>query len=95
MAGFIAYDNKPSGSYAKLCISKRVGDKVRKTYVCLGKVPDKERNIFRNKERGVFTFNPQTGEYGKPEESFVPNEEPRKKQAVVVGAGLWRRILFG
>lgn len=80
MAGFIAYDNKPSGSYAKLCISKRVGDKVRKTYVCLGKVLDKERNIFRNKERGVFTFNPQTGEYGKPEESFVPNEEPRKNR---------------
>lgn len=81
MAGFIAYDIKSSGTYAKLCISKRVGSKISKTYTCLGRVLDKERRIFRNRERGVFTYDPETGEYGKPEEEYVPEETPRKNRA--------------
>ncbi len=81
MAGFIAYDIKSSGIYAKLCISKRVGTRVTKSYVCLGRVLDKERHIFRNRERGVFTYDPKTGKYGNPPEDFVPEEIPRKNRA--------------
>ncbi|MBO8416656.1 MAG: hypothetical protein IAB19_09770 [Proteobacteria bacterium] len=85
MTGFIAYDKKHGGVYAKFCISRRDGRKVYKTCVSLGRVLDIEHNIFRNRSRGVYTFDPKTGEYGSPDPSFVPEEQPRGQKR----AELW------
>jgi hypothetical protein len=49
----ITYDKKRGGLYAKLCRhAERQGDKILKTYENMGKVIDKEKGIYRNRERG-------------------------------------------
>ena len=69
---FIAYDIRNGVEYAKLCVSKRKGKQVTKSYIYLGKVIDKGRCIFQNKERGVFMYNLYSDSYvslGKYEKS--------------------------
>ena len=51
---FIAYDTKNGIEYGKLVTSKRVNGKVSKDYINLGRVLDKDKGIFQNRERGVF-----------------------------------------
>jgi len=68
---FIAYDIKNGVEYAKLCTSKREDGKVKKTYENLGRVLDKDKGIFNNRERGVFTYSLEKG-YGKAPADFVP-----------------------
>jgi transposase len=68
---FIAYDTKNGVEYAKLCHSVREGKKVKKTYTNLGRVLDKERGIYQNRNRGVFTYSLEKG-YGKAPVDFVP-----------------------
>ena len=53
---FIAYDVKNGNEYAKLCTSKRDGNKVVKEYKNLGRVLDKAKGIYKNRERGVYTY---------------------------------------
>ena len=67
----ITYDVKNDVEYAKLCTSKRQGKKVSKTYTNLGRVLDREKGIYQNRERGVFTFSLEHG-YGKAPAEFVP-----------------------
>jgi hypothetical protein len=57
--------------YANISEPIREGEKVRKTYENLGRVLDKERGIFQNRKRGVFTYSVEKG-YGKPPVDFVP-----------------------
>lgn len=66
----IAYEFKNGIEYAKTCSGKRDGSKVVSKQVHLGRVLDKERHVFQNRERGVFTFDPKTGEYGAPPADF-------------------------
>jgi hypothetical protein len=68
----IALDRKNSIEYAKLNTSKRDGKTTSKDYVNLGLVLDKDKGIYRNRNRGIFTYNMEDGIYGVPEESFVP-----------------------
>ncbi|MDR1110841.1 MAG: hypothetical protein LBP92_09175, partial [Deltaproteobacteria bacterium] len=77
----ITYDKKSSGLYAKLCRhAKRQGNKILKTYENLGKVIDKEKGIYQNKERGVFTYDLENDVYGKPETEFqLPTAPTREK----------------
>jgi hypothetical protein len=70
---FIIYSGQ-GDKYASAGISKRSGNSVSKTYVYLGLVVDREKGIYRNKERGTFTFNPETGEFGSVPDTF---REPR------------------
>jgi hypothetical protein len=70
---FIIYSGQ-GDKYASAGISARSGNKVSKTYVYLGLVVDREKGIYRNKERGLFTFNPETGEFGSVPDTFC---EPR------------------
>jgi len=71
---YIGYDIK----YAKVCTGKRVDGKVVTTQKSLGRVLDEAAGIYQSRERGVFTFNVETGEYGIPDASFVPNGTRRK-----------------
>ena len=82
---YIAYDVKNGVEYAKICSSKRSGKTTSKEYVNLGRVLDKERGIYQNRERGVFTYCVEDNTYGKPDAAFVPvpNGQPRKEQLIL------------
>ncbi|MBR3583451.1 MAG: hypothetical protein IKO01_08445, partial [Kiritimatiellae bacterium] len=75
---FLAFDKKNGLKYAKWLRSVRTGGTVRHEYVNIGLVLDEERNIFRNRQRGVFTFDPKTGEYGPAPADFVPPPSGRR-----------------
>lgn len=70
MASHIVYQVTNGIEYARIATSTRVGDKVVTQAKALGRVLDKEKGIFRSRERGVFTYNHTTGEYGQPPASF-------------------------
>ena len=69
----ITYDKKHGVEYAKLCTSRRIGKTISKEYVNLGRVLDKEKGIYQNRERGLFTYQLSNNTYGTPEACFVPN----------------------
>lgn len=74
----IGYDIKGGIKYAKITISKRVGGQVMTEQTHLGRVLDEKRGIYRNRERGIFTYDPATNTYGKPPASFMPPQLKRK-----------------
>ncbi len=85
---FIFYEEKPSGTYGKIIVAKRVnGEKVNET-TNLGRVLDKERGIFKNRERGVFTYSIEKG-YGKAPVDFVPQikRKNRGRERLIVDFG--------
>lgn len=49
--------------YARLGRSVRNGDKVSKESINLGRVIDKEKGIYKSRERGVFQYDLETGTY--------------------------------
>jgi len=59
--GFISYENKNNVLYATYCIAKRTGKVKTNDTKYLGRVIDKERGIYKNRERGVFTFSLDSG----------------------------------
>ena len=62
----------PNDSYASAGVSRRDGVQTSVETTYLGRVLDKEAGIYKSRERGVFTFDPVTGEYGTPPEDYVP-----------------------
>ena len=80
---YIAYDVKNGIEYAKLCVSTRVGEDILKDYTNLGRVLDKELGIYRNRERGVFTYDLATNIYGKPPAEFVPPATSSKESLIL------------
>ncbi len=84
---FIAIDVKNGVEYAKLCTSKREGGKVKKTYENLGRVLDKDKGIYKNRKRGVFTYSVEKG-YGKAPDDFVPEAQNlRGKEKLILDFG--------
>ena len=78
-----------NGKYASAAESSRDKEDPKKTHTAstyLGRVIDLERGIFESRERGVFTFNLETREYGTPPESYVPPEDVRKRNRTPVCA---------
>ncbi|MBI9096772.1 MAG: transposase [Sphaerochaeta sp.] len=69
---YLGYDIKGGVKYAKICSSRREGDKIISSQKSLGRVLDEKRGIFRNRERGIFTYDVTTDTYGKADPSFVP-----------------------
>jgi len=59
--GFISYENKNNVLYATYCIAKRTGKIKTNDTKYLGRVIDKERGVYKNRERGMFTFNLDNG----------------------------------
>lgn len=49
MSGYIVYDKKKGVEYGKVCWSKRDGDQIRKTFLNLGRVIDKDKHMFQNR----------------------------------------------
>jgi hypothetical protein len=82
--GYISYDIKNGIEYAKLCFSKRNGKNVDKTYKNLGRVIDKEKHIFRNRELGVYTYDPESGAIGSPDASVVLPSNGRFRQEKLI-----------
>ncbi len=66
---YIAYDIKNGTEYAKLCQSHWINGKDVKTYINLGRVIDKEKHIYKNRKRGLFSFDPETEEYAPLDEN--------------------------
>ena len=69
--------------------SVRQDGKVRKIgQIYLGKVQDRDKNIFWTRERGFYTFDPETQKFGEPDAALIPpaSEEvdKRKRQAPVI-----------
>lgn len=74
---YIAYRTSNGKTYAYVAESVREGQSVDKKYLInLGRVLDKDKGIYRNRERGVYTYDIDTGSYGKVEADFV---EPPKR----------------
>lgn len=83
---YIAYSVKKGNEYATLTSSVRDGEKVIKgESINLGRVLDKERGIFRNRERGVFTYDLKTGQYGTAPADFVEPAKRRKGKYIKDG----------
>lgn len=83
---YISYSTVNGHLYAQLAESERDGSTVRKTYSAnLGRVLDKEKGIYRNRERGVFTFDLATGTYGAVSPDFT--EPPRRKKGKYAHVG--------
>jgi hypothetical protein len=80
----ITYDKKASGLYAKLCRhAERQGDKIQKTYENLGKVIDKERGIYQNRERGVYIYDLENDVYSKPDAEYQMPGAPDKEKLIL------------
>ena len=60
-SGFIRYEQKNGVEYASIYRAKRVGSKKTNDIEWLGRVIDKEKGIFRSRERGTFTFTLDSG----------------------------------
>lgn len=76
---YISYSKSNGYLYAQLAESARNGNSVSKTYVAnLGRVLDKEKGIYRNRERGVFTYDISTDTYGTVDPDY--SEPPKRKQ---------------
>ncbi|MDR1110421.1 MAG: transposase [Deltaproteobacteria bacterium] len=84
---YIGYDKKKGHEYAKLYTSVRNGKRTSKDYLNLGRVLDKERGIYRNRERGVFSYQLETNSYGKAPEDFVPPVKKNKNESLIVDFG--------
>ena len=77
---FVSYSRKGDKTYARMVTSRRVGGVVVKETSNLGRVVDRERHVFRSRERGASAFDPKTGEFGPapagdwpaPPERLVP-----------------------
>ena len=79
---FIAYDVKNGVEYAKLVKSIRHGSKVSKEYKNLGRVLDKEKNIFKNRKLGVYQYDIENDYYDQSPDwagSNTPIEYPKSK----------------
>jgi len=85
----IKYDTKKSGTHARVLVSVRRGDKVEKEKKHnLGLVLDKERGIFQNKRRGVFTYDIATDTFSPPPNDFpLPTRTVRRNESIVITFG--------
>ena len=78
---YINYNIVGGKEYGTLTSSIRNGAKVGKTdQVYLGRVIDKEKGIFKNRERGLFMYDLKTNTFGKvPAEYIEPTNERKAK----------------
>ncbi len=69
--------------------SKREGSKVTTRYTYLGKVADRELEVIYTPERGFFTFDCKTRQYGEPPAGFVYPQEPGENMAMAFGGAFF------
>ncbi len=87
----LSYQKKGNYTYAKIPgESYRENGHVKKrNAVYLGRVIDKENNVFFNKERGVFTYDIATDTYGEADPAYQGNlkDDRRKKPNLILDFG--------
>lgn len=79
----IIYDIKNGAEYAKLCQSIRHGKKVDKVSVNLGRVIDKEKGIYKSRERGVFVYDLKEDIYKKPDAEYLLPSTPKREKLIL------------
>ena len=84
---YIAYDVKNGVEYAKLCTSKRDGAHTCKEYSNLGRVLDKARGVYQNRERGIFAYNLETNTYSCAPAEFEPTGKAGRGKPLIVDFG--------
>jgi len=90
---YITYDVKANGvTYASLTSSTRRGKAVDKDYQNLGRVIDKEKGIYKNRERGIFAYDLATNTFSPvPVDYIEPKLERkvsvRRRETLVVSFG--------
>lgn len=88
----LSYQTMGGNEYAKIPgISYRDENGIvrKKDVIYLGRVIDKDHCIFFNKERGIFSFDPDTGIFGKADENYVSDlkTDGRKKPVIILDFG--------
>ena len=87
----LSIEHKGNYQYAKIPgKSYRIDGKVRKTgVVYLGRVIDLDKGVFCNKERGVYTYDVNTGEYGTADSKYLGglSNDRRKKEKLILDFG--------
>lgn len=75
---YINYNTVGGIEYGTATTSVRIGDKVSKgDQIYLGRVIDKERHIFRSRERGLFVYDLETNSFGQVPADY---EEPKTRR---------------
>ena len=82
---FIVYQEKNGIEYATLTKSIRKGATVSKEYINFGRVIDKEKGVYQNRKRGVFTYDPVTDEYGICPEDITPPKPVKRGDYYTIG----------
>ena len=83
---FIVFQEKNGIEYATLTKSIRKGTRIEKEYINLGRVIDKNRGIYKNRKRGIFTYDPVTDTYGTcPDDLAEPKKTRRGNYYTVEG----------
>lgn len=87
----LCYQTISGHLYAKIPgKSVRKGGTVHKeNVVYLGRVIDKEHNVFFSRERGIYTYDPATDTYGTADETYVSTltRDKRKKVKLILDFG--------
>lgn len=88
----ISYYQSRGQTYAKVPASSyRENGKVKKRNdgIYLGRVIDKEKNVFYSANRGVFTYDPIENIFGKADEAYVSDisEDQRKRPRICLDFG--------
>ena len=91
---YIAYDIKNGVEYAKLVKSTRHGQKVSKEYKNLGRVMDKEKNIFKSRELGIYQYDIANDYYdqnpnwsGSKARVEYPERKPDRREHLILDFG--------
>ncbi|MCL1982771.1 MAG: transposase [Clostridiales bacterium] len=84
---YIAYDVKNGVEYAKLFTSKRDGHSTFKDYCNLGRVLDKDRGIYQNRERSVFAYDLESNTYKGAPAEVKPFERGKRKAPLILDFG--------
>lgn len=78
---YIAYTPKGNSEYAS--IAERKGENSAITYTYLGKVLDKKRGIYKNSERGIFTYNLADNTFGPKPPEFEETKTVDKRKRTI------------
>ena len=98
---FVSYSRKGDKTYARMVTSRRVGGVVVKETSNLGRVVDRERHVFRSRERGTSAFDPKGGGFGPapagdwpapPERLVLDFGDAWALDSLATSEGLWAAL---
>ena len=86
---YIRYVNNPSGAvYASLVDGVRTGNVVKQKYLCsLGLVIDREKGIFKSRDRGIYHYSVESGYSEIPNESTYLRMANSEKEKLILDFG--------